>query len=129
MVSFVVGVVMSIAAAFSWGSSMVIFKVGVKNTSPLAATYIKGLLAIPILLPFLKESQNYTLKSNAALALGRIGKPETIENLFSYLGKGPHSFRIALLRSLSFFDENDIEPIIQKHLISIKEWKSQIKMA
>jgi drug/metabolite transporter (DMT)-like permease len=50
MVSFAVGVVMSIAAAFSWGSSMVIFKVGVKNTSSLAATYIKGLLAIPILL-------------------------------------------------------------------------------
>ncbi len=50
MVSFAVGVVMSIAAAFSWGSSMVIFKVGVKNTSPLAATYIKGLFAIPVLL-------------------------------------------------------------------------------
>ncbi len=50
MASFAVGVVLSLVAAFSWGTSMVIFKVGVKNVDPLAATYIKGLFAIPVLL-------------------------------------------------------------------------------
>ena len=48
--SLAVGIVLSFTAAFAWGSSLVIFKVGVKNTDPLNATYIKGLIAIPLLI-------------------------------------------------------------------------------
>jgi len=47
--SFAVGIVLSFTAACAWGSSLVIFKVGVRNTDPLNATYIKGLIAIPLL--------------------------------------------------------------------------------
>ena len=47
--SLAIGIVLSFTAAIAWGSSMVIFKVGVKNTDALSATYLKGLLAIPLL--------------------------------------------------------------------------------
>ncbi|MHA1828294.1 MAG: DMT family transporter [Candidatus Heimdallarchaeaceae archaeon] len=45
-----IGILLSFTAAFAWGSSMVIFKVGLKETEPLIATYVRGLAAIPILL-------------------------------------------------------------------------------
>ena len=48
--SLAAGIVLSFTAAFAWGSSLVIFKVGVRNTDPLNATYIKGLIAIPLLI-------------------------------------------------------------------------------
>ncbi len=48
--SFGVGVILSFTAAIAWGSSMVIFKVGIKNTDPLVATYIKGIVAVPVLI-------------------------------------------------------------------------------
>ncbi|MCG3226108.1 MAG: DMT family transporter [Candidatus Heimdallarchaeota archaeon] len=47
--SLAIGIVLSFTAACAWGSSMVIFKVGVKNTDPLSATYLKGLFAVPLL--------------------------------------------------------------------------------
>ena len=47
--SLAVGIILSFTAAIAWGSSMVIFKVGVKQTDPLSATYLKGLIAIPLL--------------------------------------------------------------------------------
>ncbi len=48
--SFGIGVTLSFVAAIAWGSSMVIFKVGIKNTDPLVATYIKGIVAVPVLI-------------------------------------------------------------------------------
>ncbi len=48
--SLATGIILSFTAAFAWGSSMVAFKVGVKDTDPLNATYIKGILAVPLLL-------------------------------------------------------------------------------
>jgi len=48
--SFALGIVLSFTAAFAWGTGMVIFKVGVKNVDPLTATYVKGLLAVPVLI-------------------------------------------------------------------------------
>ncbi|MHA2358555.1 MAG: EamA family transporter [Candidatus Heimdallarchaeaceae archaeon] len=47
--SLAVGIVLAFTAAFAWGSSQVLFKVGVKRTDPLTATYVKGLIAIPLL--------------------------------------------------------------------------------
>ncbi len=47
--SLAIGIVLSFTAAIAWGASMVIFKVGVKNTDALSATYLKGLIAIPLL--------------------------------------------------------------------------------
>lgn len=47
--SLAVGIILSFTAAIAWGSSMVIFKIGVKKTDPLSATYLKGLIAIPLL--------------------------------------------------------------------------------
>ncbi|MCG3221359.1 MAG: DMT family transporter [Candidatus Heimdallarchaeota archaeon] len=47
--SLAMGIILSFTAAIAWGSSMVIFKVGVKKTDPLSATYLKGLIAIPLL--------------------------------------------------------------------------------
>jgi drug/metabolite transporter (DMT)-like permease len=48
--SLAIGIVLAFTAATAWGSSMVIFKVGVKRTDPLSATYLKGLIAIPLLI-------------------------------------------------------------------------------
>ena len=48
--SLAVGIVLSFTAAVAWGTSLVIFKVGVRNTDPLNATYIKGLIAVPLLI-------------------------------------------------------------------------------
>lgn len=50
MPTFATGVLLSLTAALAWGSSLVSFKVGVKNVDTLAATYIRGLIAIPLLL-------------------------------------------------------------------------------
>ncbi|NPD88129.1 MAG: DMT family transporter [Asgard group archaeon] len=47
--SLAIGIILSFTAAIAWGSSMVVFKVGVKKTDPLSATYLKGLIAIPLL--------------------------------------------------------------------------------
>lgn len=48
--SVALGIILSFTAAIAWGTGMVIFKVGVKNIDPLTATYVKGLLAVPILI-------------------------------------------------------------------------------
>lgn len=48
--SFALGIILSFTAAFAWGTGMVIFKVGIKNIDPLTATYVKGLLAVPVLI-------------------------------------------------------------------------------
>lgn len=45
----VIGIILSFTAAVAWGSSMIFFKVGMKTTDPLTATYVKGLIGIPIL--------------------------------------------------------------------------------
>ena len=50
MPTFTTGVLLSLTAALAWGTGMVSFKVGVKNVDTLAATYIKGLVAVPLLL-------------------------------------------------------------------------------
>jgi len=49
MPTFTIGVLLSLTAALAWGTGMVSFKVGVKNVDTLAATYIKGLVAVPLL--------------------------------------------------------------------------------
>ena len=48
--SVALGIILSFTAAIAWGTGMVIFKVGVKNIDPLTATYVKGLLAVPVLI-------------------------------------------------------------------------------
>ena len=48
--SVALGIILSFTAAFAWGTGMVIFKVGMKNIDPLTATYVKGLLAVPLLI-------------------------------------------------------------------------------
>ncbi|MHA1202916.1 MAG: EamA family transporter [Candidatus Heimdallarchaeaceae archaeon] len=50
LMSVALGIILSFTAAIAWGTGMVIFKVGVKNIDPLTATYVKGLLAVPILI-------------------------------------------------------------------------------
>ena len=50
MSTFTIGVLLSLTAALGWGSAIVSFKVGVKNVDTLAATYIRGILAVPLLL-------------------------------------------------------------------------------
>ncbi len=44
------GIVLSFVAAIAWGSAMVIFKVGVKKVEPIIATYMKGVIAVPLLI-------------------------------------------------------------------------------
>ncbi len=82
--SVALGIILSFTAAFAWGTGMVIFKVGVKNIYPLTATYVKGLLAVPILLiigliiytpssfaqPFLGENLLWLILSAIFIALG-----------------------------------------------------------
>ncbi len=82
--SVALGIILSFTAALAWGTGMVIFKVGVKNTDPLTATYVKGLLAVPILLiiglifytpsslaqPFLGENLLWLILSAIFIALG-----------------------------------------------------------
>lgn len=82
--SVALGIILSFTAAFAWGTGMVIFKVGVKNIDPLTATYVKGLLAVPILIiigliiyppsslaqPFLGENLLWLLLSAIFIALG-----------------------------------------------------------
>ncbi|MHA1302968.1 MAG: DMT family transporter [Candidatus Heimdallarchaeaceae archaeon] len=48
--TFVLGIVLSFSAALFWGTGFVIFKVGVRNTKPLAATFLRGVIAVPIFL-------------------------------------------------------------------------------
>lgn len=48
--SFVLGVTLSFVAAFSWGLAHIFFKLGVNRTRAVVATFIKGLVAIPLLL-------------------------------------------------------------------------------
>ncbi len=48
--SLALGIVLSFVAAIAWGSAMVIFKVGVKKVEPLIATYMKGVIAVPLLI-------------------------------------------------------------------------------
>ena len=50
MPTFTIGVLLSLTAALGWGSAMVAFKLGVKNVDTLTATYIRGLIAVPLLL-------------------------------------------------------------------------------
>ncbi len=50
MPTFAIGVILSLTAALGWGSALVSFKVGVKNVDALAATYIRGIIAVPLLL-------------------------------------------------------------------------------
>jgi len=50
MPTFVIGVLLSLLAACAWGTALVIFKVGVKKVDAFVATYIRGLVAIPLLL-------------------------------------------------------------------------------
>ena len=82
--SLAVGIILSFTAAFAWGTGMVIFKVGVKHTDPLTATYVKGLLAVPILtvigliiygpsslaLPFQGANLLWLILSSVFIALG-----------------------------------------------------------
>ncbi len=50
MPTFTIGILLSLLAACAWGSAMVIFKVGLKKVDAIAATYIRGLFAVPLLL-------------------------------------------------------------------------------
>ncbi|MHA1347589.1 MAG: DMT family transporter [Candidatus Heimdallarchaeaceae archaeon] len=82
--SVALGITLSFTAALAWGTGMVIFKVGVKNIDPLTATYVKGLLAVPILIlvglivygpfslvvPFNTENLLWLLLSALFIALG-----------------------------------------------------------
>ncbi len=82
--SVALGIILSFTAALAWGTGMVVFKVGVKNIDPLTATYVKGLLAVPILLiigliiyppsslaqPFLGENLLWLILSAIFIALG-----------------------------------------------------------
>ena len=47
--SLALGITLSFVAAIAWGSAMVIFKVGVKKVEPIIATYMKGVIAVPLL--------------------------------------------------------------------------------
>ena len=50
MPTFAIGILLSLLAAGAWGSASVIFKVGVKKTDAFVATYIRGLVAVPLLI-------------------------------------------------------------------------------
>ncbi|MHA1351832.1 MAG: DMT family transporter [Candidatus Heimdallarchaeaceae archaeon] len=50
MTAFALGIGLSFLAAFGWGIGFITYKLGVKSTDPLTATFLRGLVAIPLII-------------------------------------------------------------------------------
>ena len=88
MTAFALGIGLSFVAAFGWGTGFITYKIGVKSTDPLTATFLRGIVAIPLIilvsiLIYGVESLTIFFKGEARLWLALSAITITLGDFFS----------------------------------------------